>query len=142
MKKQSITSIILMLCLNLFAATTINAQNTRRFVIDVPFQFAVAGQTLPAGKYAVERIDPTKPNLVMLKNTDNGMVRLVTTQRVEKDEPSTTSSLLFVRRGGKFYLSQVWPIGDKNGNQVPASHEINTSLRSTLVRLRIKNDRP
>ena len=102
MRKPSITSIILMLCLNGFAAT-IYAQSSRRFEIAVPFQFEVAGQTLTAGKYSVERVDPSKPNVLMLKNIDNGALRLVFTQRVEREEPSKTSGLVFIRRDGKYY---------------------------------------
>jgi hypothetical protein len=141
MRKPTITSIILILCLNAFAATTISAQSSRRFEIAVPFQFDVAGQTLMAGKYAVERIDPSKPNLLMLRNMDNDIVRLVMTQRVEREEPSKTSGLVFIQRGRKYYLYQVWNIGDMNGNQLPEGHEIETrsqDARPTFVQLKAK----
>jgi hypothetical protein len=144
MRKPSNTSIILMLCLNGFAAT-INAQSSRRFEIAVPFQFEVAGQTLAAGKYAVERVDPSKPNLLMLRNIDNGVLRLVFTQRVEREEPSKTSRFVFMRTEGKYYLSQVWTIGDKNGNQLPADHEMeirSQDARPAFVQLKTRKESP
>jgi len=66
----------MLVCLTVVAATTINAQSTRRFVIQIPFQFVIAGHTLPAGKYAVERFDPTKPN-VEVHSTGQSMPRKV-----------------------------------------------------------------
>ena len=146
MRRQFITSIIMLACLTAVAATTVNAQSTRRFIIRIPFEFVVGDRALPAGKYVVERIDPTKPNVVMLKNTDNGIVRLVITQRVEKDETTTASSLIFKRRSGEFYLFQVWVIGNKDGNQVPPpADENNRSDKhgsSTFVVLKINHERP
>ena len=144
MRKPSITSILSMLYLIVVGATTTNAQNRHPFVIEVPFQFVVAGQTLAAGKYAVERLDPGRPSILLLKNTKNGRVRLLMTQRVEKSVPSNTSSLIFMLREGEYYLSQVWVVGDRNGNQVPASREIGTRSqdgRSTFVQLNTKKER-
>ena len=145
MRKQSITSIIVLVCVTVIAATTVRAQNARRFLIDIPFQFVITGRTLPAGKYAVERIDPTKPNVVMLKNTGNDIVRLVITQRVEIEEMSTTSSLIFKRRGEEFYLFQIWVMGNSDGNQVPVANETDKRHKrcsSTSIRLRVNNERP
>jgi hypothetical protein len=134
-----------MLYLIVVGATTTNAQNTHRFVIEVPFQFVVAGHTLAAGKYAVERVDPGRPNILLLKNTESGSVRLVMTQRVERNELSDNAGLVFIRRGEKYYLSQVWIVGDRNGRQVPSIPRINTGGRRdnpTFVRLEIKNESP
>lgn len=122
--------------------TNVEAQSAYRFKVDVPFQFVLNGQTLSAGTYVVERTDPSKPNIVTLKKADGGIVRVVITQRVEKDEPSTASSLIFIQRKGKHYLFQVWAIAAMNGNQIPVSLEknVNESQRNkiTLVTLRAK----
>jgi hypothetical protein len=134
MRSQSITLIIVLVCFTSITEARVNAQDPHRFVIDIPFQFVVAGRTLPAGKYDVERADPTKPNLLMLKNTANGIVQVFITQRVENEEVSATSSLIFKRRGEEYYLFQVWTMGDKDGNQAPPAGEKN-QRSSTLVRL-------
>ena len=137
MRRQSITSIIL-LCLTVVAATTVSAQSTRRFVIQIPFQFVIAGRALPAGKYAVERFDPTKPNVLMLKNTETGIVRLFITQHVEKDDGVKTSCLIFKLRDGEAHLFQLWMLGYKDGHQVPPADANERQDRrgnsSTLVR--------
>jgi hypothetical protein len=137
MRKQYIISLIILACLNAVAATTINAQSNRRFVIRIPFDFVLADQVLPAGNYAVERVDPTKPNVLMFKNTDNGIVRVFITQRVENEEMSTASCLIFKRWKGESYLFQVWVVGNKDGNQIPPeTKRRDRGAASTLVRLK------
>lgn len=119
MLKRYVVSLIILACFTQFAAATISAQGNHRFVIRIPFDFVVPGELLPAGNYAIERVDPTRPNLLMFKNTDNGIVRLFITQRVENDETITASCLVFKRWQSEYQLFQVWVVGNKDGNQVP-----------------------
>ena len=124
------------------AATTVKAQDAHRFEIDIPFQFILSGRTVQPGRYVVGRLDPGKPNILIIKNTKEGTVRLLTMQRVESDKPSATSSLVFLRKDGKFYLFQVWSRDEMHGNQIPISGGDQSILpedqNSRLVRLRAK----
>jgi hypothetical protein len=142
MLKQSVRAVILFFSL-IMSVVSANAQSTHRFKVDVPFQFILNGQTLPAGNYVIERTDPAKPNIVTLKRADGGVVRVIITQRVERDNPSTASSLIFIRREGKHYLFQVWNVGAMNGSEIP-SYERERSDRQrkdlTLVTLRAKRN--
>src|SRR5882672_7334771 len=97
MRKHYFISLFILSFLILFARSSVNAQSDRRFVIRIPFDFIVPGGTLPAGTYAVGRVDPTKPNVLMFKNTDSGKVRLFITQRAEKEATSETTCLIFKR---------------------------------------------
>lgn len=139
MLKQSVRAVVLFFSLITFVVS-VNAQSTRKFKVDVPFPFILNGQTLPAGNYVIERTDAAKPNIITLTKADGGIVRLVLTQRVEKDNPSTTSSLIFIRREGKHYLFQVWNVGAMNGSQVPSAYGRERSDRQrkdlTLVTLK------
>ena len=125
------------------SVVSVNAQSTHRFKVDVPFQFILNGQTLPAGVYVIERTDAAKPNIITLTKADGGIVRLVLTQRVEKDNPSTASSLVFIQREGKLYLFQVWNVGAMNGAQVPSALDKETRDRRrqtlTLVTLKVED---
>src|SRR5215510_9676824 len=140
MLKQIVITTFLLLSLIALLANSVDAQSAYRFKVDVPFQFVLNGQTLPAGPYVIERTDPAKPNIVTLKRVDGGVVRVVLTQRVEKDEPSTASSLIFIQRNGKHYLFQVWTVAAMNGNQIPVTLEkkVNKPQRNnvTFVTLR------
>lgn len=146
MRRQSITSISLLVCLTAVVATTVSAQSNRRFIIRIPFQFIIAGRTLPAGKYAVERIDPTKPNVLLLKNTDNDNARLFITQHVENDDAGKASCLIFKLRNGKYHLFQLWMLGYKEGHQVPLAdgHEGHDQRdrNPALVTVKANNQRP
>ena len=138
MLKQFVLTVLLLLVV----ANSVEAQSAYRFKVDVPFQFVLNGQTLPAGKYVIERTDPARPNILTLKTVDRRIVRLVITQRVEKDEPSTASSLIFIQRRGKHYLFQVWTVAAMNGNQIPYAldKKVDEQRRNnvTLVMLRAK----
>jgi hypothetical protein len=142
MLKQSVRAVILFFSL-IMSVVSANAQSTHRFKVDVPFQFILNGQTLPAGNYVIERTDPAKPNIVTLKSADSGILRVIITQRVERDNPSAASSLIFIRREGKHYLFQVWNVGAMNGSEIP-SYERERSDRQrkdlTLVTLRAKRN--
>jgi hypothetical protein len=141
MLKQSVRAVILFFSL-ITSVVSANAQSTHRFKVDVPFQFILNGQTLPAGNYVIERTDPAKPNIVTLKRADGGVVRVIITQRVEREHPSTESSLIFIRRGDRRYLFQVWNVGAMNGSEIPSAYkrERNGQQRTdlTLVTLKAK----
>jgi hypothetical protein len=102
MLKQSVGAVVLFFSL-ITSMASVNAQSIQRFKVDVPFQFILNGQTLTAGNYVVERTDAANPNIITLKKAGGSIVRLVLTQRVEKDNPSKTSSLIFIRREGKHF---------------------------------------
>ena len=119
MRKHPFTLILVVMCFMSAQPTSVYAQSVHLFEIEIPFEFVLNGRTLPAGTYALEQIDPAKPNVVMLRNTNHSVVRLVLTQRIERENPSAASYLVFLRREGKAYLFQVWTIGNLNGNQVP-----------------------
>jgi hypothetical protein len=74
---------------------------------------------------------------------DKRIVRLILMQRVEKNVPSTASSLMFIKRQGKLYLFQVWNVGSMNGAQVPSAVDKQTSDRRrqsfTLVTLKVED---
>lgn len=123
MRKQFITRLMILAWFIYLAMNVANAQTNPRFVIRIPFEFVVSGQLLPEGTYVVERMDQTKPNVLMLKNADNGMVRVLFTQRAEKWRVNSESCLIFTRYGQQLHLTQIWAKGNPDGHQVPASEE-------------------
>jgi len=141
MLKQIVTTIILFICLTTVAPVIANSQGRDRIEVDIPFSFVLRQRTLPAGKYVMERTDPSRPNILTLTNIDKSVVRVVLAQRIEKNNPSTASSLVFIKREGKLYLFQVWNVGSMNGAQVPSALDKQTNDRRrqtpTLVTLKV-----
>ena len=142
MLKRSVRAVVLFFSL-ITSVASVNAQSTPKLKVDVPFQFILNGQTLTAGTYTIERTDPARPNIITLKRVDDRIVRLVLTQRVETGNPSTASSLIFIRREGKHYLFQVWTVGAMNGSEIPSAYKRERSARQrkdfTLVTLKAKH---
>lgn len=140
MLRQFVITVLLLICFIESLPTSVEAQSAYRFKVDVPFPFVLKGQTLPAGTYVIERTDPAKPNIVTLKKVNGGIVRVVITQRIEKDEPSTASSLIFIQRKGKHYLFQVWTVAAMNGNQIPVGldKKVNEQQRNNVTFVTLK----
>ena len=129
MLKRSVTATILFICLTTVVTVIANAQGHDRIEVYIPFSFVLRERTLPAGKYVVERTDPGRPNVLTLTNINKSVVRVVLAQRVEKNNPSTASSLIFIKREGRLYLFQVWKEGSMNGAQVPSALDKQTPDR-------------
>jgi hypothetical protein len=142
MRRRIAVRLIMLVCLSMILAGAARAQSAHSFEVEIPFPFILEDRTLPAGKYLVQRIDPAKPNVLMLKNADARIVRVVLTHRVESKTPSAVSTLEFLRRQEKLYLFQIWTGGDKNGNQIPLLNEEERRDRfgaaASIVRLRAK----
>ena len=143
MLKHFVTATILFICLTTVAHGIANAQGRDRIEVHIPFSFLLSERTLPAGKYLVERTDPGRPNILTLRNVDTSVVRVVLAQRVEKNNPSTASSLVFIKREGRLYLFQVWSVGSMNGTQVQSALNKRTndhrSQSPTLVTLKVED---
>lgn len=118
MLKHVVTTTVLFISLLTVGHRIANAQGRDRIEVDIPFSFVLKDRTLPAGKYVVERTDPGRPNILTIKNADKNIVRVILMQRVERNDPSTASSLVFVQREGKLYLFQVWKVGAMNGAEL------------------------
>ena len=130
------------ICLITVAPGIANAQDRDRIEVQIPFSFVLKDRTLSSGKYVVERTDPGRPNILTLTSVDKSVVRVVLAQRVEKNDPSTASSLVFINREGKLYLFQVWSVGSMNGAQVPSALGKRSNDRRrqspTLVTLKVE----
>jgi len=141
MLKRLITSILFTIWVA-FGINLVKAQDTHTLEVSIPFPFVLQDRDLPAGKYRLERIDPAKPNLLMIRNDDAHLVRLILTQRVAREAVSSTTYLLFRRREGKLYLFQVWISGSLNGIQIPSLDDHDTKAqrddRTSVVRLNAK----
>src|SRR5262245_29658177 len=145
MQTRGFLTILIMLWAGVIGAGRVNAQEAHRFEVTVPFPFVLEDREFPAGNYRIGRIDPSKPNLLMLRNVNAHIVRLVLTQRMEKEILSGATYLLFVRREGKFYLFQVWSTGVMHGLQIPWLDKNEKRSRGTegtsVVRLNAKTAR-
>ncbi len=76
-----------------------------RGIIDVPFDFYISGEKLPAGQYTLDRIIPTYG---MLRSKDGKVQQelyFIQTAVPVKDSPL---KVVFALRDGKYYFAEIW----------------------------------
>lgn len=87
-------------------AIAAKAQVSDQLVVRVPYEFVVAGKTLPAGTYRVTRVTDSDTKELVLTSFENRAGVLIVSDVVETaqaDKPSLT----FQKVGGQHFLSKI-----------------------------------
>ena len=105
-----LTALALALVINVPFA---NAQSAKA---NVPFDFAAAGKTMPAGTYSVSEIGDSE---IRIANAESSAVVLMHAQREERLDYQS-AKLVFHRYGDKYFLAEVWNGAGNSGLQIPA----------------------
>jgi hypothetical protein len=82
-------------------------QAVDQIVVKIPYEFVVAGKTLPAGTYRVNRLSETHQGPLILTSVENGAsaMFLLTTQ-VESSSADNIN-VSFEQVGGQHFLSKI-----------------------------------
>ena len=103
------------------ASVSANAQSLNyRLTANIPFDFSVGGEKLPAGKYWISRAQQSNGDtVVQIRSTDlhSNLVRF--TIPVLASTPAKNSSLVFRRYGDEYFLAEIWPMGSETGRELP-----------------------
>lgn len=102
------------------AAAVAFAQTPRTVKVAVPFDFAVAGATMPAGHYV---IDTKGAATIVLHAVDLHKNAIVTTTGARTLDPQKDARLVFHRYGNQYFLYQVWIAGLESGRELPQSKQ-------------------
>ena len=95
-------------------ATSLGAQPlSARF--NVPFDFVVAGKTLPAGAYAIN-LDADQSGMVKIQSADARKAVFALTHNGPIERGKNDATLVFHRYGDRYYLAEV----TKGGIAAPA----------------------
>jgi len=113
-------------------ATQATAQSTK-LVADVPFDFTVCHEQMPAGKYHVRPITSANPNVLIVHSEDNRSIEIVCTQDVQSQTAAPSGKLIFNRYGDQYFLSQMWLPGRKTGTQLAKSQKEEALQREMKV---------
>jgi hypothetical protein len=128
------TPLRFVLCASLLAlASAIGQTSPGDLVVDVPFAFVVAKQTLPAGHYIVQALDGDH---VRIFNSQTTGLYVPTHEAVRTKTDG--SKLVFHRYGDTYFLSAVWVTGNSLGRELfrsPAEREL--SGRSEEMQLAV-----
>jgi hypothetical protein len=82
------------------------AQVRDQIVVSIPFEFVVAGKTLPAGTYHVNRVSDTDLRTLILHSFENRTTAIVLPTQVEGVSAAKVH-VSFERVGGQYCLSKI-----------------------------------
>jgi hypothetical protein len=114
------------------AAGTIPAytQTEMALRVNIKFPFIVAGKTLPAGTYDIEKSPPDNVRIraALAPKTEAGVLALFITRIAGGETPMALHQIVFDRTGDQYYLSEVWLPG-QDGYLVHATKGEHTHIR-------------
>jgi hypothetical protein len=85
---------------------TAKAQVVDQIVVTIPFEFVVAGKTLPAGTYRVNRVSDDRWAGLILSSFENRASAIVLPNEVES-APAEKAQVSFETAGDEHFLSKI-----------------------------------
>ena len=85
---------------------TVKAQVLDQIEVNIPYQFVVAGKTLPAGTYRVKRVGVTDPRLLILNSLETRATAIIHSTWVEHSD-ADKNEVSFVQVGDEHFLSKI-----------------------------------
>jgi hypothetical protein len=118
---NSIAACSLIAALAISLAAPVSAQ-TLTLHANIPFDFVVAGRTVPAGDYWVGPAANNK-SVVLVRNVSSGTAALAITFSAPAERPGDRAKawLVFHRYGGDYFLAGIWDGYKAIGSTIPMS---------------------
>jgi hypothetical protein len=88
-------------------AFTVKGQAADEIVVKIPYEFVVAGKTLPAGTYKVIRISDNDQRALALSSFENHTAILVLSSEVTDKSSAQHPSVRFQQVGEQHLLSKI-----------------------------------
>ncbi len=139
MKKQAYIIIALFVLIGSIALSA-RAQTTSRaeLRVDIPFQFYVGSQTLPAGKYRLLSVSTDSPTVIFKLESENRRGFMLQMQTLEA-RAQDGAKLIFHRYGNRYYFAEAW-LNAAHGWQAPKSRsERATELETAALGAKIES---
>lgn len=106
-----------------FAASVQVNDSRARFNVQIPFAFLVGARVMPSGRYRVEQLLGSSPDLdvLLLRCLDVRAYKAITATVVTSIDPQPVSRLVFHRYGSQTFLAGLWIRGSRAGLQLRTS---------------------
>jgi hypothetical protein len=85
---------------------TAKAQAVDQVAVNIPFEFVVAGKTLPAGNYRVNRVSNTDSRILVLSSFENNVSAMILPTEVASSL-SDKAEITFEQVGDQHFLSKI-----------------------------------
>lgn len=104
--KQQLARVLLII-IGLFGlATGAKAETHREVIVNIPYEFVVAGRTLPAGMYTVSRLSDDRLAGLSIVSVQQRSGILVLPNHFE-NRPADDTKISFERVGGRYFLRSI-----------------------------------
>ncbi len=110
------------------AVVSANAQSSKLVISNVPFNFVVGDQTMPAGEYRIRRASALSNGLI-IQSSDATSSAMRLSNAIEPSSEKTNARLVFHRYGSHYFLTEVWSGGDNEGRELTKSRQERASRR-------------
>jgi hypothetical protein len=97
------------------AGTNAYGQSSTKLKVNIPFDFRVGSQSLPAGEYTVA---PKSPTMVVIRSKDGHQSAPALTNDVQVNPGQGDGKLIFNCYGAYHFLSQIWTPGEETGRKL------------------------
>lgn len=118
MKKQIVTTAILVGCLIAVGVSSAQAQIISPVRANIPFSFFVGEKLLPAGEYTIRE---QVPGMMKIQRDDGKDAAFFITVGHQKSSSPKTSDLVFNRYGNKTFLTRVEVEGNRDDAELVKS---------------------
>jgi hypothetical protein len=142
MTKKLYSTFAMMGLFLMLAFVSVSAQSRGKIEINVPFDFSLGNQTLPAGAYSVKQLSQNS----MLVESADGQTRVLaqTPGRIQIDanEKAPQEKLVFHQYGKQYFLAQVWMVRGSDGlelGQSGAERQANREQKLATGGAKLKN---
>ena len=126
MKKELLKGIsMLTLLVGIAFATAVvsaNAQSPKLVVSNVPFEFVVGDQTMPAGEYRIRSASAFSNGLI-IQRADSAASTMRLSNGIQPSRSKTNARLVFHRYGSHYFLAEVWSGGENEGRALTKSRQ-------------------
>jgi hypothetical protein len=123
MKKQAYMIATMIVLLTVAGLSTARAQTngTTELRANIPFEFSVGNQTLPAGEYVVRCTNPASDMKVLQLRSSDGRESVMVRTNSVIGKTQEDAKLVFNRYGDHYFFAQAWLPADNIGMQASKS---------------------
>jgi hypothetical protein len=82
-------------------------QAVDQIVVNIPYEFTVAGKTLPLGTYRLERLSTTDPGALLLSNVKNGSSAIFHSANPAENNSADKVFIGFKQVGAQYFLNKI-----------------------------------
>jgi len=142
MKKTIFTTLTLLSLLMTLVGAGAQARPQAALVANVPFEFTIKNQTLPAGRYEVKVAMLGGAEMLTISSDRETKGFYFVHRQTRHGDVAGDPKLVFHRYGDQYFLFQVWAAGAETGREFPTSRlEREIKKQGHLAIVRIRTDR-